>query len=158
MAPGESSKSPKIERQLVDLTKIAVGDWFVGSGMIGKKGEIKLGRTLESYGLKTPDINRLSLHVIGFVEDKTGVDFNLSAGKLSQFGDASIKAYINGVAKFMAGLPGESTTLPSKRKKPSRFGGASVDASVKGSGGTPLPGEALTGEPVTPPSKPSGKR
>jgi hypothetical protein len=144
MAVGESSKSPKIERQLVDLTKIAVGDWFVGSGMIGKKGEIKLGRTLESYGLKTPDINKLSLHVIGFVEDKTGVDFKLSAGKLSQFGDASIKAYINGVAKFMAGLPGEPTTLPSKK---------SISTSA-------LPGEPVTlpGKPRTTPSRPSRKR
>jgi hypothetical protein len=143
MAAGAFSDSPKIKRsQLVDLTKIAVDDWFVDSGMIDKKGEIKLSRTLKSYGLKTPHINKLSLHVIGFVEDKTGVDFKLSPGKLSQFGDVSINGYIKGsVGKFIAALPGEPSTLPSKRKKPK-----------------PIAKGALPGEPVTTPSKPSGKR
>jgi hypothetical protein len=150
MAAGTFSVSPKMKRsQLVDLTKIAVDDWFVDSGMIDKKGEIKLSRTLKSYGLKTPHINKLSLHVIGFVEHKTGVDFKLRAGELSQFGDASINAYIKGsVGRFIAALPGDPSTLPTRRKKREPLAEAA------------LPGEPVTlpGKPVTTPSKPSGKR
>jgi len=145
MAARASSESPKVNStRLFGLTKIAVDTWLVDSGKVEKRGDIKLNRTLDSYGLKSPShLNKLSTHVIDVVKAKTGVKFQLTAAQFPKFGHETIDAYINGsVEQFMAALPGEPTTLPSKSKKAPK-----VPVKRKAL-------SALPGEPTTLPSRP----
>jgi hypothetical protein len=114
MARRSSSELPKLDRaRLFDLTKVALDDWLIDSGTVRTRGQIERNRTLKSYGLETPHLNKLSTHIIGVVKKNTGVDFKLTADQLSQFSEGNIDNYIKGsVAQILAALPGEPVTLP----------------------------------------------
>jgi len=113
------ARLPQINQASIrGATKYAVDNWFFDIGIVGKKGQIEASRTLESYGLKAPDVQKLSLHVIDVVKGRTGVDFKVTTNQLGQFAGDTIESYIKGTAnEFIAALPGKPTTLPRTTKK-----------------------------------------
>lgn len=94
------------------LTKDATFDWLKDSRKVPKRGDIKLNRTLEFYGLHEPRfLNELSEYVVRVVGIETGLHFDFTVDQLKKFDEGTrLSDYIFA----MAALPGVPRT---RRKK-----------------------------------------
>jgi hypothetical protein len=108
--------TPKFDqKRLFDLTKGAVGQWFLQTGTIKKSQKINLDRTFTSYQMGAPHFAELTEHVIDVVQDKTGVSLNLTPARVKGVVPTrvTVREYLNGsVFRIQSALDGNPVTPP----------------------------------------------
>jgi hypothetical protein len=115
MAARNPTPPPRINHEVLrGLTKQAVDRWLLETGKVATQTEVRLDRSLESYGLKTLHVDVLSKHVIATVKNETGIDFRVAPDRLRKFARDTIGHYIEGsVVLLWEDLPDKPSTLPS---------------------------------------------
>jgi hypothetical protein len=108
--------TPKLDqKQLFDLTKSAVDQWFRETGTIKKPEKVNLDRTFAFYQMGAPHFAKLTEHVIGVVQDKTGTSLNLTPVRLKGIVPIrmTVRDYLNGsVFRIQNALDGNPVTPP----------------------------------------------